>query len=160
MDLETGVVVGMTVQTRMAGDTTNDGRDADARGGAGGSGDCRGARVAEVVGTGGITATRWLVALASWDSAATLSEPASRAAPLAGQTGGAGRSVWQPAANSVCPGAALAAQRGDRLERPNAPSLRNRGPAPGCICADTPTSSSAFWVHAYGFNLGFLIATG
>ena len=103
-----------------------------------------GGGVAEVVGDKGYHSNETLVALADLGRRSYVSEPAR------------GRRCWQgkPEAGAAvygnrrvirgARGQRLLRQRGKRVERPNA-HLYETGACAGCICAGTPTSSSAFW---------------
>ena len=71
-----------------------------------------------------------------------------RAAPPAGQTAGA---FGAPGGRACCASAANA------WSAPTRPSLRKPGACAGCICAGTPTSSSAFWCTPAASIWGFLM---
>ena len=130
-DLGTSVVVGLIVQHANAGDTTTmietlvtAAEQVEAVLPAGGG-------IAEVVGDKGYHSNETLVGLADLGLRSYVSE-ADR-----------GRRCWhgKPAARDAVYGSRrrirgargkrLLRQRGERLERPNGPSLRNRRPAPG-----------------------------
>ena len=126
VDLETGAVVGVTVQDADAGDTTTmvetlvtADEQVEAVLPAGGG-------VAEVVGDKGYHSNETLVALADLGLRSYVSEPDRGRRRLRGK----------PAAN--CGSAASAWSAPTRI------SMRP-GACAGCICGDTPTSSSAFW---------------
>ena len=144
VDLETGAVVGVTVQDADAGDTTTmvetlitaaEQVDAVLPDGAG---------LAEVVGDTGYHSNATLVALADVDIRSYVSEPARGrrhwhgSARLATRRTAIGGGFRAPAGNSCCANAA------NDSNVPTPISTKPDGCA-ACICAAIPTSSSACW---------------
>ena len=138
VDLETGVVVGLTVQDANAGDTTTmvetlvtATEQVEAVLPAGGG-------IAEVVGDKGYHSNETLIGLADLGLRSYVSEPDR------------GRRCWQgkPAARDgafgVPGGSACCASAANGWSGPT-PTSTKPGACAGCICAGTPTSSSAFW---------------
>ena len=131
VDLETGAVVGVTVQDAHTGDTTTmvetlvtAAEKVEAVLPAGGG-------MAEVVGDKGYHSNETMVALADLGLPELRVGAGSRATLLEGQAVGARRCVRQPASNSGCARATLVASARRTAGAPERPSLRDRGHAPG-----------------------------
>ena len=144
VDLETGAVVGVTVQDADAGDTTTmvetlvtaaEQVEAVLPAGRG---------VAEWSGTRAITATRRWSRWLTWGFAATC-----RSRIAAGVAGGANRRRGLPCMATGgafgAPGESACCGSGASAWSAPTPISMRPGACAGCTCGATPTSSSAFW---------------
>ena len=141
VDLETGAVVGVTLQDAHTGDTTTmvetlvtAAEQVEAVLPAGGG-------IAEVVGDKGYHSNETMVALADLGLRSYVSEPDRgrrcwKGKPLARAA------VWQPASNSGCPRETRAATARRTAGTPERPSLRDGGHAPGVSARAYPTSET------------------
>ena len=156
VDLETGAVVGVTVQDASEGDTTTmvetlvtAAEQVEAVLPAGGG-------LAEVVADKGYHSNETMVALSGPGAAQLRVGAGPRAAPLARPTRRPGRRVCQPAADPEARGRRLLRQRGERLERPNA-HLYETGRLRRVHLRGYANIRKRLLVHVCGFNLGLLL---
>ena len=142
VDIETGAVVGVTVQDADAGDTQTMGRDVDYRGGTGRSGPARtGPASPRWWATRGITATRRWWRWPSWESAVTC--PSRTAGGVAGGGNPQPGPPSTPTGDTFgvhAGGAGCASAVSDSSVL--TPISTKRDACGACICAAMPTCSS------------------